>query len=124
MADDREEAVEEELPDEIFGLLRLKRKKGGTSYKFVTKPGLSKNKPFQARVKNKRTNKTQHLGSFATAHAAAVEVARVLAQQDDEDMASPRKHAARGVVTPSHTCCSTSSQSHMPGTCPHVSQAA
>jgi hypothetical protein len=51
---------ESELPDEIFGALRLKRRVGGTSYMYVTGPKrFSKKNPYQARVKNKRTGKTQ-----------------------------------------------------------------
>ena len=47
---------ESELPDEIFGALRLKRKVGGTGYMYVTGPKrFSKKNPYQARVKNKRT---------------------------------------------------------------------
>jgi hypothetical protein len=75
----------------------LKRKKDGTGYLYVTKPGLSKQKPYQARIKNKRTMKTQHLGNFATAQIAAVEVAKALQLRENEDMNSPRKHAKRGM---------------------------
>ena len=50
---------ESELPDEIFGALRLKRKVGGTGYMCMS-PARSasartKKNPYQARVKNKRT---------------------------------------------------------------------
>jgi hypothetical protein len=91
-------------PDELFGNLRLKRKKGGTGYVHVTRPGISKKKPFQARVRNPRNDKTQHLGLFSTAHAAAVEVAKLLSHLDEEGMTSPRKHAARGVCSLCPTC--------------------
>ena len=70
---------ESELPDEIFGALRLKRKVGGTGYMYVTGPKrFSKKNPYQARVKNKRTGKTQNLGMYPSPHAAAIAVATVL----------------------------------------------
>jgi hypothetical protein len=101
MADAEEEDIaEEELPDEIFGNLRLKRAKNETGYMYVTRPGKSKKKPYQARIKNKRTGKTQHLGSFASAHLAARAVASALATNEDKDMQSPRKQAQRGAWHP------------------------
>ena len=100
MTDVVEEDPEEELPDEIFGNLMLKRAKNETGYMYVTRPGKSKNKPYQARIKNKRIGKTQHLGSFVSAHKAAIAVATALAQNEDKDMNSPRKHAQRGARHP------------------------
>jgi hypothetical protein len=89
---------ESELPDEIFGALRLKRKVGGTGYMYVTGPKrFSKKNPYQARVKNKRTGKTQNLGMYPSPHAAAIAVATVLGGGDNEQMESPRKHRKRGV---------------------------
>ena len=66
-------AEQDEISDEAFGQLRLKRKAGGTGYMFVTgpKPKCKKN-PYQARIMNNRIGKTQSLGSFPTAHASAV----------------------------------------------------
>ena len=94
-----------ELEDERWGNLYLKRKAGGTGYVFVTGPhSKSKVRPYQARIKNKRTGKTQSLGSFKTAHAAAVEVAKVLANGDDEDMESPQKRQKRGALPTSRPC--------------------
>ena len=97
MAEPEARGDAEALPDEPFGNFMLKRKKDGTGYLYVTKPGLSKQKPYQARIKNKRTMKTQHLGNFATAQIAAVEVAKALQLRENEDMNSPRKHAKRGM---------------------------
>ena len=57
---------------------------------------------YQARVKNKRTGKTQGLGCFPTAHRAAVEVAKVLANGDDEDMDSPKIKKQRGALPTTH----------------------
>jgi hypothetical protein len=58
-----QEQDKSELPDEIFGALWLKRKVGGTGFMYVTGPKrFSKKNPYQARVKNKRTGKTQNLG--------------------------------------------------------------
>jgi hypothetical protein len=94
---------QEELEDEAWGNLWLKRKVGGTGYVFVTGPhAKSKSNPYQARVKNKRTGKTQGLGCFPTAHRAAVEVAKVLANGDDEDMDSPKKKKQRGALPTTH----------------------
>ena len=100
MTDVVEEDPEEELPDEIFGNLMLKRAKNETGYMYVTRPGKSKNKPYQARIKNKRIGKTQHLGSFPSALKAAIAVATALAQKEDQDMDSPRKQAQRGAHHP------------------------
>jgi hypothetical protein len=102
MADAVEDGAdtEEELPDEIYGNLRLKRAKNETGYMYVTRPGKSKKKPYQARIKNKRLGKTQHLGSFVSAHRAAIAVATALAQNENENMDSPRKHAQRGACDP------------------------
>ena len=93
-------AEEDEISDEAFGQLRLKRKAGGTGYMFVTgpKPKCKKN-PYQARIMNNRIGKTQSLGSFPTAHAAAVAVASALANGDNEDMESPKKRRLRGNAT-------------------------
>ena len=93
-------AEQDEISDEAFGQLRLKRKAGGTGYMFVTgpKPKCKKN-PYQARIMNNRIGKTQSLGSFPTAHAAAVAVASALANGDNEDMASPQKRRLRGDAT-------------------------
>jgi hypothetical protein len=90
---------ESELPDEIFGTLRLKRKVGGTGYMYVTGPKrFSKKNPYQARVKNKRTGKTQNVGMYPSPHAATIAVATVLhGGGDDEQMESPRKHRKRDV---------------------------
>ena len=71
---------------------------------YVTRPGKSKKKPYQARIKNKRTGKTQHLGSFASAHLAARAVASALATNEDKDMQSPRKQAQRGAWHPHAAC--------------------
>ena len=67
-----------------YGNLRLKRAKNETGYMYVTRPGKSKNKPYQARIKNKRIGKTQHLGSFPSALKAAIAVATALAQKEDQ----------------------------------------
>ena len=91
MTDVVEEDPEEELPDEIFGNLMLKRAKNETGYMYVSRPGKSK---------NKRIGKTQHLGSFVSAHKAAIAVATALAQNEDKEMNSPRKHAQRGARHP------------------------
>ena len=94
---------QEELEDEAWGNLWLKRKVGGTGYVYVTGPhAKSKSNPYQARVKNKRTGKLQGLGCFPTAHRAAVEVAKVLANGDDEDMDSPEKKKQRGALPTTH----------------------
>ena len=47
MADAVEDGAdtEEELPDEIYGNLRLKRAKNETGYMYVIRPGKSKKKP-------------------------------------------------------------------------------
>ena len=96
-------AEEDEISDEAFGQLRLKRKAGGTGYMFVTgpKPKCKKN-PYQARIMNNRIGKTQSLGSFPTAHAAAVAVASALANGDNEDMESPKKRRQRGTPPTRH----------------------
>ena len=101
------EEAAEELPDEPYGNLLLKRKAGGTGYMFVTGPNpKSKKNPYQARIMNNRIHKTQSLGSFPTAHAAAVAVASALANGENEDMDSPRKRRQRGVhPNPNHTHC-------------------
>ena len=92
--------MSEELPDEPFGNLMLKRKEGGTGYMYVTGPKSgSKKKPYQARIKNSRTGTTQHLGMYRTAHEAAQAVAAALAGGDNDDMDSPRKHAKRGMLS-------------------------
>ena len=89
----------EELPDEPYGNLLLKRKAGGTGYMFVTGPKpKSKKNPYQARIMNNRIGRTQSLGSFPTAHAAAVAVAIALANGENEDMDSPKKRRQRGVL--------------------------
>jgi len=94
---------QEELEDEAWGNLWLKRKVGGTGYVYVTGPhAKSKSNPYQARVKNKRTGKLQGLGCFPTAHRAAVEVAKVLANGDDEDLDSPEKKKQRGALPTTH----------------------
>ena len=91
------EVTTEELADERWGNLYLKRKAGGTGYMYVTGPHLkSKRNPYQARVRNKRIGKTQDLGSFPTAQLAAVAVATALASGDTEEMDSPKKRRKRG----------------------------
>ena len=96
------EAADGDLPDEIFGALRLKRStKAMTGYIGVYKSA-GKKKPFTAQVKNKRTLRYQNLGTFQTAHAAAVAVAAAMSQGNDEDMDSPRKQAGRGTLLPWH----------------------
>ena len=94
-------AEEDEISDEAFGQLRLKRKAGGTGYMFVTgpKPKCKKN-PYQARIMNNRIGKTQSLGSFPTAHAAAVAVASALANGDITRTWRLRKNAACEVTPP------------------------
>ena len=73
----------------MWGNLRLRRGGGKSGYYGVTKVN-SKKRPFQAWIKS-ATRKQQGLGSFATAQRAAIEVAKALAQQDGEDLDSPRK---------------------------------
>jgi hypothetical protein len=86
---------EEELEDEIYGNLRLKRNTGQTGYVGVYKVK-SKKRPFQAIVRNQRTGKKQGLGSYATAQQAAVRLATAIATGENEDLDSPRKQAERG----------------------------
>ena len=93
-----------ELEDEMWGNLRLRRGGGKSGYYGVTKVN-SKKRPFQAWIKS-ATRKQQGLGSFATAQRAAIEVAKALAQQDGEDLDSPRKQKPRGARA-IHTRCST-----------------
>ena len=93
-----------ELEDEMWGNLRLRRGSGKSGYYGVTKVN-SKKRPFQAWIKS-ATRKQQGLGSFATAQRAAIEVAKALAQQDGEDLDSPRKQKPRGARA-IHTRCST-----------------
>ena len=96
-------AEQDELSDEMFGHLKLRRKEGGTGYMFVSGPiPRSKKNPYQARIKNTRIGKTQNLGVFPTAHAAAVAVATALANGDNEDMDSPRKRRQRGAPPTRH----------------------
>jgi hypothetical protein len=76
-------------------MLRLKRNDSKTGYKFVYKIQSKKN-PFQAMVVNKRTGKQQSIGLFPTAQSAAVHIATVLSQGDDDDLPSPRKRQKRG----------------------------
>ena len=83
------------MEDEIYGNLLLKRNSGQTGYAGVFKVK-SKKRPFQAVVRNKRTNKNQGLGSFATAKEAAIRVATARATGEDEDLDSPRKQRERG----------------------------
>ena len=85
----------DDIEDEIYGALRLKRNTGQTGYVGVYKVK-SKKRPFQAIVRNKRTGKNQGLGSFPTAQEAAVKLATVLVVGDDEDLDSPRKQRERG----------------------------
>ena len=100
-----------ELEDEMWGNLRLRRGGGKSGYYGVTKVN-SKKRPFQAWIKS-ATRKQQGLGSFATAQRAAIEVAKALAQQDGEDLDSPRKQKPRGARA-IHTRCSTLSGRHVP----------
>ena len=88
----------------MWGNLRLRRGGGKSGYYGVTKVN-SKKRPFQAWIKS-ATRKQQGLGSFATAQRAAIEVAKALAQQDGEDLDSPRKQKPRGARA-IHTRCST-----------------
>ena len=53
----------DELPDELYGLLRMKRSHCKSGYVGVY-PVNSKKRPFQAMIRNKGTGKTQGLGSF------------------------------------------------------------
>ena len=105
-----------ELEDEMWGNLRLRRGGGKSGYYGVTKVN-SKKRPFQAWIKS-ATRKQQGLGSFATAQRAAIEVAKALAQQDGEDLDSPRKQKPRGARA-IHTRCSTVSHVMCPRA-PHV----
>jgi len=55
-----QEQDESELPDEIFGALRLKRKVGGTGYMYVTGLKLfSKKNPYQVRGRAGTTGQTR-----------------------------------------------------------------
>ena len=72
-------AAADELPDELYGLLRLKRSHNKSGYVGVY-PANSKKRPFQAMIRNQRTGQPQGLGSFKTAQQAAVAVATALSQ--------------------------------------------
>jgi hypothetical protein len=112
-----------ELEDEMWGNLRLRRGGGKSGYYGVTKVN-SKKRPFQAWIKS-ATRKQQGLGSFATAQRAAIEVAKALAQQDGEDLDSPRKQKPRGARA-IHTRCSTLSPMtcHVPSRTPRTEESA
>eukprot|EP00326_Haptolina_ericina_P028485 CAMPEP_0181168374 /NCGR_PEP_ID=MMETSP1096-20121128/236_1 /TAXON_ID=156174 ORGANISM="Chrysochromulina ericina, Strain CCMP281" /NCGR_SAMPLE_ID=MMETSP1096 /ASSEMBLY_ACC=CAM_ASM_000453 /LENGTH=152 /DNA_ID=CAMNT_0023255739 /DNA_START=115 /DNA_END=573 /DNA_ORIENTATION=+ len=86
--------------NEYFGNLSLKRsKRSKTGYWGVYGPNdKCTEKPYQAFIKNKRTNKQQAVGSFATAKEAAIHLAKMLALEEDDDLESPRKQAKRGSV--------------------------
>jgi hypothetical protein len=98
--------LESELPDEIFGALRLKRKVGGTGYMYVTGPKrFSKKNPYhvpgarqeQAKCERGRRRTWACAHQHQSPHAAAIAVATVLGGGDNEQMESPRKHRTRGV---------------------------
>ena len=91
-----------ELEDEIWGNLRLRRSHGKSGYYGVTKVNSKKN-PWQAWIKSS-TRQQQGLGCFSSAHRAAVEVAKALAQNSGEDLDSPRTQQPRGARA-MHPCC-------------------
>ena len=74
-----------DLEYEAFGVLRLKRGRGKTGYKGVY-PAKSVTHPFMAQIKNERTGKMQSIGSFPTAHQAAVAYTRAMLGGDGDEM--------------------------------------
>jgi|SouAtlMetagenome_1021521.scaffolds.fasta_scaffold120453_1 hypothetical protein len=81
----------------MFGILRLKRRVGGTGYKYVYK-SKSETNPFQAMIFMKHLGRQRSLGHFATAKEAAIKVATTLSLGDDDDLPSPRKQQKRGAL--------------------------
>ena len=84
-----------DLEYEAFGVLRLKRGRGKTGYKGVY-PAKSVTHPFMAQIKNERTGKMQSIGSFPTAHQAAVAYTRAMLDGDGDEMDSPTRRKQKG----------------------------